>query len=284
MIPLTSHQTVMLEMLKEVDRICQEHQIPYQLFAGTALGAVRHQGFIPWDDDLDIILLRDDYDRFFQIAEQELNKEKYTLQKEFTSHWPLFFSKLRRNNTTCLERFIPRDPLMHQGIYIDIFPCDALCKNRIGQFLQFLASKVIIAKSLEHRGYRTNNIMKKLFILLCRLFPEKCFHSFVLQQKHSDSRMVHCFLGGASSFHRSIFPREWLSESILLPFENESYPVSRHYDLLLRRMYGDYRIPLPPEQREQKIHAVLVDTEHSYELYIEQQKSMKFHGYGRSIR
>ena len=98
-IPIYEHGVMaaerLLEMLREIDRICRKHDIPYQLFAGTALGAVRHGGFIPWDDDLDIIMLRKDYLRFLFLAERELNSELYALQAEFTDHWPMFFSKLR---------------------------------------------------------------------------------------------------------------------------------------------------------------------------------------------
>lgn len=124
------HQLVLLEMLKEFDRICRRHDIPYMLFAGTALGAQRHGGFIPWDDDLDVIMLRPAYQRFLEVAESELDGAYY-LQKEFSDHWPMFFSKLRKNGTACMEKFRPKDQLMHQGVYMDIFPCDALSDSRI---------------------------------------------------------------------------------------------------------------------------------------------------------
>ena len=94
---------MMLEMLSEVDRICAKHGIKYMLFAGTLLGAVRHEGFIPWDDDLDILMLRPEYDRFLEVARDEVNKELYYVQSEFSPHWPMFFSKLRRNGTACIE-------------------------------------------------------------------------------------------------------------------------------------------------------------------------------------
>ena len=99
----------------------QKHEIPYLLFSGTALGAIRHEGFIPWDDDLDVIMLRCDYRRFLQVAPGELG-ERYFLQAEFSEHWPMFFSKLRKNNTACMERFVPRDPLMHQASAWTFFP------------------------------------------------------------------------------------------------------------------------------------------------------------------
>ena len=123
---LKKHQAALMELLTVFDNICRRLGISYQLFAGTALGAVRHKGFIPWDDDLDIIMLRPEYERFLKEAPAEPESEKYFLQSEFSEHWPMFFSKLRKNGTACIERYVPRDELMHQGIYIDIFPCDSL--------------------------------------------------------------------------------------------------------------------------------------------------------------
>lgn len=146
------HQRSMKILLDEFDRICNILQIPYVLFAGTLLGAVRHKGFIPWDDDLDVIMLRKDYERFLQGAPQHLDQQRFYLQKEFGEHWPMFFSKLRLNGTTCLETFHPKDTRMHQGIYIDIFPCDDAAKTHLGRYAQFLSSRVVVAKSLG-RGY-----------------------------------------------------------------------------------------------------------------------------------
>ena len=97
---LSQHQQALRSLLEEFDRVCKKLNISYMLFAGTMLGAVRHQGFIPWDDDLDVIMLRRDYERFLKDAPTVLNEERFFLQKEFSEHWPLFFSKLRLNGTT----------------------------------------------------------------------------------------------------------------------------------------------------------------------------------------
>ena len=123
---MTAHQALLLEMLKDFDAVCRRHHISYQLFAGTALGAVRHHGFIPWDDDVDVILMRSEYDRLFAEAAGDFDPERYYVQRENSAHWPMQFSKLRRNHTACIEKYHPKDPLVHQGVYLDIFPCDNL--------------------------------------------------------------------------------------------------------------------------------------------------------------
>ena len=115
------HQLALLTLLKEFDRVCRLVGVKYTLFAGTLLGSVRHKGFIPWDDDLDVMMLREDYDKFLSQAGKYLDSTVFFLQKEFTEHWPMFFSKLRLNGTACIEKYHPKDPDIHQGIYIDIF-------------------------------------------------------------------------------------------------------------------------------------------------------------------
>ncbi len=281
---LQKHQQVLLEMLVETDRICKKHNIKYMLFAGSALGAVRHQGFIPWDDDLDVVMCRSDYERFLEVAPRELNGEDYFLQKEFDAHWPMFFSKLRKNGTACIERYIPRDPQTHQGVYIDIFPCDNLSDSRIVRNVQFLASKVVIARGLYRRGYLTDSPLKKLFMQLCRLVPSGPFWRAAVLAKAKNTRMVHCFFGGASRFPSSVFPRAWMEETVLLPFCGRMFPVSAHYHALLTTLYGDYMVLPKERERGRKIHAEIVDLEHSYELYSDIQKQMKFQEYTRSIR
>lgn len=158
---LSAHQKLLLEMLKDFDAVCRRHGIRYQLFAGSALGAVRHNGFIPWDDDLDVILSRSEYERFFREAAMDFDPEIYYVQQEHSPHWSMHFSKLRRNGTTCIEKYHPKDPGIHQGVYIDIFPYDNLASSPFQRRLQFAASKVIIAKALWERGVRNQQRCKE---------------------------------------------------------------------------------------------------------------------------
>lgn len=281
---LEDHQSVLMELWSVFDSICKRNHIKYQLFAGSALGAVRHHSIIPWDDDVDIVMLREDYNHFLNLAEKELDKNKYYLQREFTEHWPMFFSKLRKNNTACIERYIPKDWKTHMGIYIDIFPCDNLSDNLFKRKIQFAASKIVIAQALNARGYSTNSLIKKIFIAIAKLFPEEEMVKIVINSQESDSRYVHTFFGGARKYQKNIFPRSWFEESVMFPFGNALAPVSKNYDALLTKLYGDYMTPLPEGQRGCKVHAEIVDTKHSYEMYSEVQSKLKFDEYTRSIR
>lgn len=280
---LKEHQRALNVLLKEFDRVCRQLNIPYVLFAGTMLGAVRHQGFIPWDDDLDVMMLREDYERFLREADSVLDRERFFLQKEFSQHWPMFFSKLRLNGTTCLEKYHPRDSKSHQGIYMDIFPCDAACGSEAGRRLQFLASKVVIAKSLDKRGYDTDSKKKKLIIALCRMLPMRPFLALA-KGGSGKSGMVHSFLGGASQYGKNIYPREYFEVRREIAFEDGSYPVSADYDALLRRLYGDYTVLPSSEERQHKQHAILIDLNNSFEIYEHYRDGMTFDVHTRSIR
>lgn len=283
MATLKEHQAVLLELLGEFDRICKKHNIPYTLFAGTALGAVRHKGFIPWDDDVDVVMLRADYDKFMEVAPKEVS-EKYYVQSEFSNHWPLHFSKLRKNNTTCLEKYHPKDPEIHQGIYIDLFPCDNASSNDLIRRIQFLCARIVLAKTMSKRGYETDSLLKKVFIACCKLLPLKLCHRIVLQRKNSQSQKVHTFFGGSCVYKKGVYPREWITETVDMQFEHLTLPVSAHYDELLTTAYGDYMTLPPEEDRKCKVHAILVDTEKSYTHYRHYRDDMDFDVYTRSIR
>lgn len=280
---MEEHQKALLLLLKEFDRICRKLEIPYFLFAGTLLGAVRHKGFIPWDDDLDVIMLRKDYIRFLKEAPAVLNSNAFYLQAEFSEHWPMFFSKLRINGTTCLEKYKPKDPLIHQGVYMDIFPCDNGWESAIGRKLQFLCSKVIIAKGLDQEGYVTDSLLKKCIMVVSRVFPRKLFHRIVTGPC-TTGKYVHCFLGGASKYSRSVFPSCWFADTDVLRFEDSEFLVPKGHDPLLKALYGDYMIIPVEEDRKCKQHAILVDLTKSYEEYAHYRDEMKFDVYTRSIR
>ena len=275
-------KVVLLELLKEFNRICKKYDIQYVVFCGTALGTVRHQGFIPWDDDLDVSMLRKDYERFLKIAPFELG-EQYYLQAEFSEHWPMNFSKLRKNNTTCLEKYHPKDNQAHQGIYIDIFPCDNAEDTERKQKLQFYASRVVHAKALLRRGYETNSKSKKIFMAFCSLLPMKPFYHYAKAVGKDDSAFLHTFLSCTSNPKKGIYRREWFTETIEMKFEDMTVPISAHYDELLTTLYGDYMKIPSEEERKIKEHAILIDTERNYTEYEHYRDGMVWDIHTRNI-
>jgi lipopolysaccharide cholinephosphotransferase len=279
---LKEQQAVLLELLHEFDRICKKHRIPYVMFCGSAIGAVRHNGIIPWDDDADVSMLRNDYERFLKIAPTELN-EQYYLQAEGSAHWMMNFSKLRKNNTTYLEKFHPKDKQMHQGIYIDIFPCDNASDKEWIRKVQFYASRVALAKSLWKRGYETDSIKKKLFMSLCSILPEKPFKKISMMKNKSDSRYVQTFLACTSRYKKGVYERVWFTETTEIAFEDMIVPISAHYDALLTKLYGDYMQIPSEEDRKIKEHAILIDTERNYTEYEHYRDGMVWDVHTRNI-
>lgn len=282
MVNLKELQAVLLELLQEFDRVCRKHNIPYVLFCGTAIGAVRHKGFIPWDDDLDVSMLRSDYEKFLKVAPAEL-KEQYFLQAEGSEHWALPFSKLRKNNTTCLEKYHPKDNQMHQGIYIDIFPCDNASDREWVRKLQYYSARIVWAKALTKRGYETDSKLKKVFMTCCRLLPSKPFHKFAKKANKKDSALVQTFLSCTSKYSKGVYKREWFSETMDMDFEGFKFPISAHYDDVLSLMYGNYMQIPTEEERKVKVHAILIDTERNYTEYENYREGMKFDVYTRNI-
>lgn len=281
---LTEHQALLFEMLRDFDGVCRRHNIHYQLFAGTALGAVRHSGFIPWDDDVDVILMRDEYERFFREAAPDFDPVVYYVQKDNSPHWPMQFSKLRRNGTTCIEKYHPKDKLMHQGVYIDIFPCDSLSDHLVTRKLQFAASKAIIAKALYARGYETDSMAKKLFMQFCRLLPRRPLEKFCMCRGKTAPNMMQTFLAGGRKYQKNMLPRTWLEDTVEIRFEDANFPISAHYDALLTQLYGDWHTPSPPSERKCKEHVAILDLNHPYTEYLEEQRTMQIKNHTKSIR
>ena len=281
---LTEHQSALYELLCEFDRICQKYGIRYTLFAGTLLGAVRHQGFIPWDDDADVIMLREDYERFLKVAIAETDGTRFFVQREHSEHWPMFFSKMRLNGTACIEKYIPKDYKTHMGVYIDIFPCDNTADIEWVRKYQYYASKVIIAKSLSRRGYSTNRKAKKLFMNMCRLIPLRLMRLMVLRPDKNDSKYVHTFLSASKKYEKNVFPRAWFEKTVYMQFCDRKFMVSKHYHELLTSLYGEYLVLPEESERTCKVHAVMVDLKNSYETYADYQRNMKITQYTRSIR
>lgn len=279
---LREHQEACLVLLNEFDRVCKELNITYVLFAGTLLGAARHQGFIPWDDDLDVLMSRKDYEILISNADKFLDN-KFFLQREFSDHWPMFFSKLRLNGTTCLEKYHAKDKKEHHGIYIDIFPYDNAANTKFARKMQFLASKIVIAKSLDKRGYETASFIKKVFIIVCKLLPKRLFLK-IAKSKNGDSKYVHTFFAASSDFEKNVFLRKHFEEKELMAFEGKEYFVPKLYDEILIKLYGNYMVLPSEEERSIKKHAIFVDTKNSYEVYSELHNDMKFLDRTESIR
>ena len=252
---------IQLEMLKEVDRICEKYNIKYVLGYGTMLGAVRHKGFIPWDDDADILMLRRDYRRFARICEKELGK-KYFFQDECSDKFYLWgYSKLRNRNTTyvrCGQEHIP----CKDGVFIDIFPLDNVPWFLPFRILQdgycFFLRKMLWAK--VGKNTEKNPIIRMVYKILAPVPKETIskLRNLMIRKGNKVSDRVRCLLFIAPGKHwnkkqnklhaRYGFKRRWILERKKYIFEGESFWGTKDYDECLSYLYGDY-MKLPPEEK-----------------------------------
>ena len=247
-------QLVEVEILNEIDRICKKHKIKYFLVGGTLLGAVRHKGFIPWDDDIDIAMLRDDYDKFINIClnTDELS-DQYFMHSDITddNYW-LPYIKVRKNNTTFSEKFL-KDYDTHKGIFVDIFPLENIKKEK--GFFQKL--RALFVKSIGETIYykkdfwELNNCRRKSIVFVFNLFSTKFLKKLrdklLLINRNKKTEYVGCIVG-AYSFEKEIFKNEFLFPLKTIEFEGNKYPCFKNVDYYLTKLYSDY-MQLPPEEK-----------------------------------
>ena len=256
-------QKIELEMLYEFDRICKRHNLVYILAGGSCLGAVRHDGFIPWDDDIDIHMPRSDYEKFLTIQEEELNKDKYYFESlETTENYPFVFAKIRRRNSIYAESISDIDK-EKQGIWIDIFPCDNVSDNDFKMKLDFM--KIFFFKIMQanKNGNQSvsdsflRSIILKIIYLISFLVPRKFCqkHLIKIMRKYEniETKRVICY--GGKWLFKEMFPAKYFNERILHKFEDGKFYITKDYDTFLTNLYGDY-MKLPPKEKRCPEHLI----------------------------
>lgn len=246
-------QRIQLDILSEIDRICEKYGIKYCLGFGTMLGAVRHQGFIPWDDDADVLMLRDDYELFKKACAVEL-EAKYFLQDEKSDKNYLWgYAKLRNLNTIYI-RSGQEHILCANGVYVDIFPLDnvpnCFALQVIQDFICTILRKTLWAKVGQY--IEEKRFTRCIYKILARVPKKKIYQIlyFVKGMSNKQTERVRCLLFTAPGKHwnkkgnsrltRYGFEREWVLERKRYTFEDRSFWGSKDYQHCLYYLYGDY--------------------------------------------
>jgi lipopolysaccharide cholinephosphotransferase len=244
--------TVEIEILDEAVRICEKNNLIYFLVGGTLLGAVRHKGFIPWDDDIDIGMPRKDYEKFIAICADELDNKYYLHDISTDKHYWQPFIKLRKKNTCLLEKENP--PLSsnnQRGIYIDIFPYDAAYERDVfWKVKEFFIKKIRYIMPIK-LGYKTD---KKPFYGFVKfgtgMFSLRFLHWVLhrIMMAHVTNYKNITSWGGLYGYQKETFPLEDIIPVAKLTFDGKSYNVPNQWDRYLKQIYGDY-MQLPPEDK-----------------------------------
>lgn len=263
------------DILDVIHKICTEHNLRYSLISGTLLGAVRHGGFIPWDDDIDIIMPRDDYEKLLNIW-NDAAPAGYLLQNKRTE--PDFtqnFTKIRKDNTAFIQDESEKTKKYHTGIFVDIFPADRVAPAGVRRKLQYIASAFNL---LTARGYRSKSggiigIVERTVLSLPLKMQIKIYHrteSFI--SKWVDNTDALWYSPSTIDVCKRYFDSGLFEKMTTVKFNGKEYCCVQDADTLLSKMYGDY-MKLPPEEnRVWTHHPIVIDFEHNYADMVKEKK------------
>lgn len=261
-IPDKELKAIQFDILTELDALCRKLNIRYSLCGGSLLGAVRHKAFIPWDDDIDIIMPRPDYDAL--IAYCKKNETPFRLiSHETEKEYGYLFAKATSKNTVIIDENCGTDKLSY-GVYVDIFPVDALEDTPEKSLSLFrktdLLRNILIAKNWK-RFFRskTRSILyepfRLAFFILSRFFSKKTLISKTEKQyKKEFGTTEYCACVCGSYRSKEILPSSVYEEYTELEFEGRSFMALKNYDAYLTAIYGDY-MTLPPKEKQVSHHS-----------------------------
>lgn len=264
-------QEKILETMKYIDCLCRKYGIVYYIMGGTALGAVRHGGFIPWDDDLDIFMTPDQYHKFKLVFEQQQN-EQFVIQEWRTDAQYLEYAKVRMNGTTFIEENFKDRKNMHHGIYVDIMILHKVPENILIQKLVYLESKFVTLYGLSQRNWKPKTkgqalVLKSLKIMPCKLMTRIAYwHIYHYDLRESGYR--YCYWITPAKFRNGLFDAAFFEKPVDIPFEDTVLLGSEKIREYLSYRYGDY-MKLPSEEaRKAAVHAMVYDTNKDYTEYL----------------
>ena len=256
------------EILDVIHDICKRNNLKYSLAYGTLLGAVRHSGFIPWDDDIDIIMPRKDYEELKRIWMDEAPKN-YILMDYHTNHDnPNTFTKIVKDNTTFLQDEDERSKSFHKGIFVDIVPGDLVASNWLSKKLQYIVSAIYL---LYSRGYTSGNkgiigVIEKALLKA----PRKNYYKYRVKaekylRKWNNSNSAEIVFIETISESKMYFPSNIFDNLFEIQFNGKEYKAVVDFDAMLKTIYGDYMQLPPEEERVWHHHPLIIDFEHNYE-------------------
>jgi len=266
---------VLLDMLSEIDRICRKNKITYSLIGGTLLGAVRHGGFIPWDDDVDVFMMRDEYIKFREACINDLDSTKYFLQDSTSdSDYRWGYSKLRRKDSEFV-RVGQEHMKMKTGIFIDIFIGDNVPDfypiRLIHAFYCFILRKILYAQTgyISSKSFITRNIYRLLYIIPAS-FSFKRLETLAKRYNKKTTKYIRSLTFPTPKGGRFGFLSRWYTKTMDIDFEGRQFRTICDYKEYLEFKYGDY-MQVPSITERQWHPASILRLPDNYQNYYEQQ-------------
>lgn len=256
------------EILKCFVEICEKLNLKYYLVCGTALGAIKYKGFIPWDDDVDVALPREDYEIFCKRAKELLPKEYFLQTYKTDEAYPCIFAKIRNSNTAYFEKTIAHLPINH-GVYIDVFPLDGYPED--ARLQKKLEEKKQLYKLLISSVYKSDCSLKvKVLRKIFRLFgvhkrTAKILAKFdkLISAYPVKKSKIWCNHGNWQG-KLEYAPMEQYGEGVVMTFEGLDVRVPEKYDEYLTQKYGDWRQDLPEDEKVGHHFYSIMDLDKSY--------------------
>ena len=276
---------VELQIMDEIVRICKKYDINYFLAGGSMIGAARHDGFIPWDDDIDVGMLRPDYERFLKACETELPGNFFLQNGNTEKNYYYVHSKMRRSDTTAIRK---RDWLSglnyNHGIFVDVVPFDNIPDNVFQRVYHYVCLSIVGKVFKRYRSFNgiENPTLKNRIamilgkVVFCFTTPEKMAAlNDRLLKKYSNKKTK--YIGEITinyRYKKSRRERALYEELIDHKFEDREYKIPKKYEEILTQAYGDWRTPKPEAPT---LHGtVFFDTEHPYTDYLEGKRKVDF--------
>ena len=258
-----------LDMLQAFVEVCRQLGLTYYLLGGTLLGAVRHKGFIPWDDDIDVGMPRKDYEIFIKEGQALLPKHLFIQNLQSDPEYPMCFTKIRNSNTAFIESSIAHLHINH-GVFIDVFPLDFYPEKKSIQKCLQCKKKIYelrvgrLYRSRKRKSFKSN--LLSVFALICCPSLKNTIAKREKMYKDVMASQLLANYGGAWG-NKEIVPEEWYGEGTTVMFEGLNVLAPAQYHNWLTQVYGDY-MQLPPEEKRVGHHYVdVIDLNQSYLIY-----------------